>query len=408
MTTLKPLTMLVCALATLLVGNLFGCKPGGGPEPETPIDPGDPVGTPIETPYTAIPDEYVGTWYASRNAGPLTDNWAGETFQGEQGFAEFRTMVFTKDGKNAIEYTTEVFNTSTETRQRFYRIVGTLVYRASPASITFHAQQGTMRVFSSKSSGYQQSPISLNELRNYRTVWENPQATNMPNTTNLLTGTIIDQNGRYSVAYKKVGSGNPTPTTGLPSPSPIPGGSSVKIGDLYYPTVSIGNQEWLATNYAGPGSLKEAAKPQYGTFMHYTDLKSIPLPAGWRIPSRQDYEKLLRSQGLTVYDWGTDGDDLTSRQLLGKLMAPNVWSKQDGYANNQSGFNAFPADVRRPKGTNNGEGANCVLWISDKTNQDEPMVFNLVQLPSSTYARFTPQPISYFPELTPVRLVRDK
>ncbi|MEZ0612026.1 FISUMP domain-containing protein [Fibrella sp. WM1] len=405
MTTLRTLTLAACVLLTALTGTLCSCKHGVAPDPTNPDDPGT---SPIETPYTAIPDEYVGTWYSSRNDGPLTDNWANKTFQGEQGYAEFRTMVFTKDGKNAVEYTTEVFNTSTEIRQRFYRIVGTLEYKTSPTSITFHAQKGTMRVFSNRSSGYQENPISLNELRSYQTVWEKPQATNIPNATNLLTGTIIDQHGRYSVEYKKVTSGSATSPTGLPSTSPITGGSSVKIGDLYYPTVSIGNQEWLATNYAGPGSLKEAAKPQYGTFMHYNDLKSIPLPTGWRVPSRQDYEKLLRSQGLTVYEWGTDGDDLTSRQLLGKLMAPNVWMKQDGYANNQSGFNAMPADVRRPSGTNNGEGANCVLWIADKTSQDEPMVFNLIQMPSRTYARFTPQAISYFPELTPVRLVRDK
>ncbi|GAB3709339.1 hypothetical protein GCM10027592_45410 [Spirosoma flavus] len=402
MNTYRTLILAAYTLVASLITALCSCKPN------EPIAPGENPESTLETPYTTIPDEFVGTWFASHNEGPLTDNWNNKTFQGEQGFREFRTMVFTQDGKNAIEYTTSVYNTSSETHQRFYKITGTLEYKDSPASITFHAQAGTMRVFSNRSSGYQESPIRIEDIRKYQTVWEKPQATNIPDAKNFLTGTIIDQDGRYSVKYQKVGSASQTPTTGLPSKTPITSGSSVKIGDLYYPTINIGNQEWMATNYAGAGSLKESAKPQYGTFLAYADLKNIPLPAGWRIPTQQDYVKLLKSQGLTVYDWGTDGDDVSSKRLLGQLMATDAWTKKDGYANNKSGFNAIPADVRRPNGTNYGEGTNCVLWTSDKDAEDSPMVFNLIQMPSSTYARFTPQPIGYFPTLTPVRLVRDR
>jgi uncharacterized protein (TIGR02145 family) len=397
-------------LLTLLSSCLGSCKqesvdsptpnPGDGEEPST--------GTPIDRPFTAIPDEYVGIWYAYHNDGPLTDTWTQGTFQGEQGFREFRTMVFTADGRNAVEYTSEVYNQGDETLQIIYKITGTLVYKATPASITFHAQSGIRRTFSNKYPGYKDAAIMAKDMQNYQVVWEKPQATNMSTTTNYMTTTITDRSGRYESKYQKVSAVSTTPTAGLPSTTPITTGTSVKIGTLYYPTVRIGNQEWLVTNYAGPGSLNERNKPQYGTFMEYADLAKIPLPAGWRIPSRQDYTSLLESQGITVYDWGTNGEDVTSKRLLGQLMATDEWTKKDGYANNKSGFNAMPADVRRPRGVNNGEGTNCILWISDRSSEDNPMSFSLIQLPGDTYATFGQQVIGYGPMLIPVRLVRDR
>lgn len=405
-----PLTTCLFLLLTLLSTALGSCKhestdspvpsPGGGDEPST--------GTPIDKPFTAVPDELVGTWFASHNEGPLTETWANGTFQGEQGFREFRTMVFTADGRNAIEYTTQTYNYQGETLQIIYKLTGTLVYKASPASITFHAQSGIRRTFSNKYSGYKDAAIIAGDMQAYQIVWEKPQATNMSSATNYLTATINTESGRFESKYQKVSTVSTTPTAGLPSTTPITTGTSVKIGTLYYPTVKIGNQEWLATNYAGPGSLTERNKPQYGTFLEYADLANIQLPAGWRIPSRQDYTTLLESQGLTVYDWGTNGEDVASKRLLGQLMATNAWTKKDGYANNKSGFNAMPADVRRPKGVNYGEGTNCTLWISDRNNEDSPMSFNIIQLPGDTYASFTSQAISYVPMLIPLRLVRDR
>lgn len=399
-------TFCLFLLLTLLTSALGSCKsePADSVTPEPPVD----TESPIEKPFTAIPDEFVGTWYAYHNEGPLTDNWANGTFQGEQGFREFRTMVFTKDGRNAVEYTSQVYNYAGETQQIIYKITGTLEYKASPASLTFHAQTGIRRTFSSRYSGYKEAPIIAKDMQSYQIVWEKPQATNMSTTTNYLTTTIISQSGRFESKYQKVSTVNQTPTAGLPSTTPITTGTSVRIGSLYYPTVTIGGQEWLATNYAGPGSLNERNKPQYGTFLEYADLAKIPLPTGWRIPSRQDYIELLESQGLTVYDWGTNGEDIPSKRLLGQLMATDAWKKKDGYANNKSGFNAMPADVRRPKGVNNGEGTNCTLWISDRNSEDDPMSFNIIQLPTDTYAAFSPQAIGYAPMLIPVRLVRDR
>lgn len=405
MNTMNRMTFLTCTLGALLLGSLSNCKQNG----RTIIEPEPEPNPPVTTPYTNIPQEYVGIWYADHNEGPLTANWEKGTFQGEQGFREFRTMVFTADGKNAVEYTSEVFNSKDEVLQIIYKITGTLTYSAKdPQAITFYAQTGIRRTFSSNYSGYRDAVIKDSDMQQYRIVWEKPQATNMTSAKNYLTATITDQDGRYATKYAKVGSGNPAPTTGLPSTTPPATGTYVKIGNLYYPTVMIGNQEWITTNYAGPGSLNEANKPQYGTFLELADLAKLSLPAGWRVPSRQDYNRLLDSQGITYTEWGTDGDHVPSKRLLGQLMNPDAWTKKDGYANNKSGFNAMPGDVRRPRGTNYGEGTNCTLWTADRDAEDNPVVFNIIQLGTSTYASFAPQPIGSFPILTPLRLVRDR
>lgn len=93
-----------------------------------PIDP-DPTGEVIDTPFTAIPDEYVGTWYAELNDEPMNTNWDQGTFQGEQGFSEFRTLVLTKDGKNAVEYTSEVVNVSELMCRSVFNIIRRLPWK---------------------------------------------------------------------------------------------------------------------------------------------------------------------------------------------------------------------------------------------------------------------------------------
>lgn len=396
------------ALLALVISALSSCSK----EKVTPGENGGNVEVP-NTPSTSIPDHLVGTWYASHNTNPLTDNWEKKTFQGEAGFREFRTMVFTKDGKNAIEYTSEVYSKSGgEETQYLYKITGTLEYQANPAQLTFHAQSGVMRIFSNKSAGYQESPIKAESLKSYYSVLRNPQGTTFPNQTNHLKAQRFDGGNQYSVEYTKVGNEVPTTPGGDGSYSKPPtSGSYVQIGKQYYPTVTIGSQEWMSVNYdGGVGGLKHPTKPQYGTFYKYADLPNmIKIPAGWRLPSRQDFIKLLASQGLTLNDWGsTDGEDLASKKKLGQLMSATGWKKQDGYANNRSGFNALPGNLQVTNGNPNGEGTNCLLWTSELNDDEIPYAFEIIQLPSDTYAKFGNYPVGYNPPHLPVRLVRDK
>ncbi|UOQ52032.1 FISUMP domain-containing protein [Hymenobacter cellulosivorans] len=395
----------------LLTGVLGGCKEDGAApaNPTTNPPTTDPEPLP-NTPFTTIPNELVGTWFAAHNAEPLTTNWEKGTFQGEQGYREFRTMVFTKDGKNAQEYTSQVYINGDETKQYLSKVTGTLEYKTTPASLIFHAQAGTVRVFSNKYSGYKESPIIRKDIDAYISVLYGPQATTFPTATNFLDAQRADGTNHFSVRYQKVSGTDAPPTNpdGLYT-SPPATGPYVKVGSLYYPTVVIGTQEWMSVNYAGDGGIKVNTKPHYGTFLKFADLNTIPVPAGWRIPTKDDYVKLLASQGLVMSSWeSTDGSDLESKRRLGKLMATTGWLKQDGYATNSSGFTAVPANMQAVNGTPNGEGANCLLWTAERNAEDNPVAFKIIQLPSDSFAAFGPYPVGYNPAHLPVRLVRDK
>jgi uncharacterized protein (TIGR02145 family) len=418
---MKSINTLLPALLWV-VFSFFACTPQGsaplGDETlardEAPAGAASPESSRTDSPHTSIPDAWVGTWYADHNQGPLTVNWDRGTFQGEQGFREFRTMVLTQDGQEAVEYYSEVFNSGDEVKQYLYKLTGTLEYQKNPASLTFHAHSGTLRVFSNKTPGYRESPIRDQDLKAYQSVLFDPEATTFSHSPNYLTAKRKDGGNHYSVRYVKVGS-TPASEAGAPNPdapyaNPPASGTYVAIGNGYYPTVTIGDQEWTSVNYAGTGGITDTDHPHYGTFFKYADLKTIPLPDGWRIPTRQDYLALLESQGI-AYDttWGsTDGDDLPSKKRLGQLMAVAGWLKEDGYANNQSGFNAVPANIRVLNGNPHGEGTNCVLWTSDLDKEEIPLAFTIIQLPSDTYASIRTYPPGYNPPHLPVRFVRDK
>lgn len=396
-------------LAAMVVLTCSGCdkddaKPADPTDPTTPSDGGG-----IETPFTAIPAKFVGTWFIDHNQGPLSANWEQGTFQGEQGFREFRTIVMTADGKNAVEYTSDVSNVGDEVKQRLYKMTGTLEHKDN--TITFHAKSGKMRVFSNKYTGFKESDIIAKDVQAYKTIYINPEASTYTNTQNFMTAKRVDGDMQQSVRFKKVEGGTSTPTNpdGLYSQPPATG-TYVQIGDKYYPTVTIGNLEWMSVNYAGPGGLSDSENPEYGTFLKHQDVKDIQVPAGWRLPTKQDYLALLKSQGI-VYDevWeSTDGSDVQSKRLLGQLMAATGWLKQDGYANNKSGFNAVPANLMVTNGNPHGKGTNCLLWTSNIDEEDNPVVFKIIQLPSDTYSSFSGQPVGYNPPHIPVRFVRNK
>lgn len=379
--------------------------------PATPEEPGDGGG--IETPASPIPAPFTGVWYAEHNEGPLDENWEEETFQGDQGPKEFRTLVITSDGKNAVEYTTEIVNVSDEVKQYSYKISGTLTYESNPSTITFYAQSGKMRVFSNKYAGYKESDIKLTELENYRTVLKHAEASNYTNSQNFITAKRLDGNMELSARYLKADgtSGNPGGDGGGSDPYSVPPatGTYVKMGNHYYPTVSIGNLEWMSVNYAGPGGISNSEKPQYGTFIKHIDLSGLSIPEGWRIPTQQDFLDLLESQGIEFDEiWGsTDGSDLESKKRLGWLMSSTGWLKQDGFANNQSGFNAVPGNLMVKEGNPHGEGSNCLLWTSEIDEEGHPITFRLIQLPSDTYASFGASVTGFNPPHVPLRLVKD-
>jgi uncharacterized protein (TIGR02145 family) len=398
----------VAALLAASIGALSSCQ-NTLPTPANPPAGGgtgnDPTPT---TPATSIPDALVGTWYAENNPSPLTTNWNQGTFQGTVGFAEYRTLVLTKDGTNAVDYTSEAYSTG---EQRMFKMTGTLEYNASINRLTFHAQSGTVRVYSAGSTTYQESPIVATDVAKYKMTWSQPMATTFTDRPNVLVADRMSGAQAIASKYKQVagtGRPDPNPSNGLYDNPPATG-TYIKIGNQYFPTATIGKQVWMSVNYVGNGGIADAQHPEYGTYYRFFDLKNVQIPAGWRIPTQQDYEDLLASQGLALNMWGsTDPSDLASKRKLGQLMAPGVWRKQDGYATNSSGFGAVPSDYRNTNVVGNGLGSNCRLWTAEKDSDDHPLAFQIIQIVSDTYSSLLSFPITSIETYMPVRLVRDK
>src|SRR5690606_599434 len=180
------------------------------------------------------------------------------------GFKDFRTFVLTKDGKNAVEYTTEVMNVSDEVKQYSYKMTGTLTYDANSSTIQFHAQSGKMRIFSNKYEGYKEHDIVQEDVDAYSTILTQAEATTYSSSTNYLTAKRIDGGLELSVKYVKMGDA-PSPGGGSSSDysKPPTTGTFVQIGNQYYPTVTTGDLEWMSVNYAGLGGITDSSKPHY-------------------------------------------------------------------------------------------------------------------------------------------------
>ena len=85
----------------------------------------------------------------------------------------------------------------------------------------------------------------------------------------------------------------------------------VTIEGKPYPYVKIGDQLWTASNYEGPGGVTYDAsntRPEYGKYYLKTELDAIAVPAGWRIPTLEDYSKLAQSYGIPIPSKLSDGE----------------------------------------------------------------------------------------------------
>lgn len=370
-------------------------------------DPGTGGGPDPDPPHTSVPASLVGTWFAADNSQPLTIDWEKGTFQGQAGYKDFRTMVFTANGLNAIEYTSEVYVSGNTTLNYLYKITGTLEYTANPSKLQFHAVSGKVRIFQGGSSTYIEKDIITSDVVKYYSV-----LTDLSPAPGVINAKRFDGGNSWSVKYLQVtdngGGGGQSPDDAYSTPPSS--GSYLKIGDKYFPTIKIGNREWTAVNFYGGDGINISNKVQYGTFYRFTDLNKIPVPAGWRIANQSDYKNLLASQNIPFDEvWNsTDGADLDSKKKLGHLMATSGWLKQDGYEDNAAGFGAVPANIQVTSGTPNGEGSNCVLWTGEKDSEDNPIAFKIIQMPSDTYATFSAYSQGYNPVYAPVRLVRNK
>lgn len=112
----------------------------------------------------------------------------------------------------------------------------------------------------------------------------------------------------------------------------------VTIEGQDYATVKIGTQTWTSANYAGPGGIPfngNNPKPDFGKYYSRIEAQEIALPAGWRLPTQQDYEKLAAHYGITLPTNGTHTEKIKA------LTSETDWNHVPG--TNASGFNAYPA-----------------------------------------------------------------
>ncbi|MGC3943711.1 MAG: FISUMP domain-containing protein [Chryseolinea sp.] len=120
-------------------------------------------------------------------------------------------------------------------------------------------------------------------------------------------------------------------------PDPVNNENTVTIEGVEYTTVAIGTQTWTSTNYAGPGGVSfddQNSKPEFGKYYSRLEAEAIKVPAGWRLPTKQDYEKLAAVYGITF------PTNITQTENIKKLTSTSNWNNVAG--TNTSGFNAHP------------------------------------------------------------------
>ena len=117
--------------------------------------------------------------------------------------------------------------------------------------------------------------------------------------------------------------------------------NSVTINGQAYSTVKIGTQTWTTVNYNGTGGVNYTSTndPVEGKLYTMAEARAITLPTGWRLPSRDDYSKLLGTLGATMKD--SYGYYRSTLAVTKKLMATRSWNNVIG--TNESGFNAIAA-----------------------------------------------------------------
>ncbi|RZA02395.1 MAG: hypothetical protein EOP47_07125 [Sphingobacteriaceae bacterium] len=135
---------------------------------------------------------------------------------------------------------------------------------------------------------------------------------------------------------------------------------TVNINGKEYKTVKIGTQTWIAENYTGDGGMAYGpnAKPEYGKYYTYTEVQAIALPAGWRLPTADDFKTLGQANGI-VFTQGAQNTEAAK-----KLISKTGWKNATG--NNASGFNLLPANMIF-NGQPTPDGDVAEVWVADGT-----------------------------------------
>ncbi len=184
--------------------------------------------------------------------------------------------------------------------------------------------------------------------------------------------------------------------------------TQVLIGDKLYRTTKIGNQLWMTQNYSGPDGVyyteNNTPKEEYGKFYTLAEAKAIPLPQGWRLPTKDDFKNLVVAIGANWeqadpnFGYSEDIDEIK------KLLSKTGWPSNLG--TDASGFNAHPSG--KFEGVFTLQGHTAYFWTSSTTAGDNyPIFFHLVQADNAGYAEYTDHGSSLEGVKMSVRFVKD-
>ena len=166
--------------------------------------------------------------------------------------------------------------------------------------------------------------------------------------------------------------------------TPGPLTSQVTINGTAYPTVKIGRQEWTSVNYDGPGGYEQSfyvPNANYKKYYTLADLANIKLSNGWRVPSRDDYNKMLSNFTTSKDDNGNQVGDYDQTLALRSTTGWEIDSG-DKPGTNTSGFNAFPAGYYTGYPDNETGGNFAVFLTTTPLPASQPN-------PHATYYTFT-------------------
>src|SRR5436190_9306201 len=166
-----------------------------------------------------------------------------------------------------------------------------------------------------------------------------------------------------------------------PPPIPMPTGSVTDVEGNVYPTIKIGQQEWMVENLkttkyndgsaipnvtdnAAWANLRSAAyswmdndvanKDVYGALYNWWAVDSTKLcPTGWSIPSTDTWSPLVTAEGGTLKAGGRM-----------KEVGTTLWQAPNTGATNESGFSARPEGVRDLGGGFAYKGQFAIWWSS--------------------------------------------
>ncbi len=153
-----------------------------------------------------------------------------------------------------------------------------------------------------------------------------------------------------------------------------------------YKWVEIGEQVWMAENLAWKPDdglywsyrNRDAYVEKYGYLYDWNSAQTV-CPAGWRLPSYEDFKELLNHAG--------------SRPAL-MLKAADGWQK-NGNGTDQFGFAALPGGKYAPAyGFDDGDLLGFWWTSTSYSGMQSPSARHLYMSPSLSFAELNPAPMA--------------